>query len=283
MKVLEALENWAGLDGASKSLQGLSAKALRNQRLRGMLSGRLLGHPLHPMLTDLPIGCWLSVTLLDLVALAPVASRRLLGTGIIAAVPTAVSGISDWIDTEDAEQRVGLVHACGNLIGLTCMTVSWCRRRQGGSGKALALVGLGAMSVSGWLGGHLSFAMGVGVDTNAFTSGPQEWSAASLTAQGAHGLARYESEEFPLVVAAVGEQRFALADRCSHRGGPLSDGGLEGGCIVCPWHGSRFAATDGSVRAGPASIPQPTYELRETGSSVEVRRKEARALRRNPA
>jgi nitrite reductase/ring-hydroxylating ferredoxin subunit len=74
----------------------------------------------------------------------------------------------------------------------------------------------------------------------------------------------------------------ALADRCSHRGGPLSDGELDGDCVTCPWHGSTFSVTDGEVVSGPATIPQPTYEVRLEGSDVLVRRAEERSLRANP-
>jgi nitrite reductase/ring-hydroxylating ferredoxin subunit len=85
-----------------------------------------------------------------------------------------------------------------------------------------------------------------------------------------------------VTTAPDGSGPYAMADRCSHRGGPLSEGELQADCVVCPWHGSRFDVRDGHVRRGPASVPQPIYEVR-TGEedAIEVRRTEHRALRRN--
>jgi nitrite reductase/ring-hydroxylating ferredoxin subunit/uncharacterized membrane protein len=280
--VVEKIESRSGLDRTSKALQRIVASVLHNQRLRGILSGSALGHPLHPALTDLPIGCAVGAAVLDLSGQAPVASRRLLGTAIVLAAPTALAGWSDWLDTEEAEQRVGLVHAAGNIVGLSLLTVSWLQRRHGATGKPMAAAGLSAMSVSGWLGGHLSFGMGVGVDTNAFETGPEEWVATTAQGDRKGPLRCHQVADVRVAVARVDGGLYALADRCSHRGGPLSEGELDGDCVVCPWHASRFDLRTGNVRRGPASVPQPLYEVREYEGATEVRRAEPRALRRNP-
>jgi uncharacterized membrane protein len=178
--LVERIESCADLDRISTFLQPLPRFWRRNTQVKNVLSGSFLGHPLNPLLTDLPIGCWSSAALLDFVAAGPLnrgASRSLVGFGILFAAPTALAGASDWLDTADAEQRVGLVHALGNLVGLGLITASWFQR--GGERRDQAvqprarlsmIAGLATISASGWLGGHLSYAMGVGVDTNSFIS-----------------------------------------------------------------------------------------------------------------
>jgi nitrite reductase/ring-hydroxylating ferredoxin subunit len=220
--------------------------------------------------------------LLDIAHQAPAASRRLLGAGVLAALPAAAAGLSDWIDTDDAEQRVGLVHGFGNLVGIACMAGSWFRRRSGAGGRGLSFTGMVMVSFSGWLGGHLSYAMGVGVDTNAFHTGPDRWTP-TTSDHPAHLLSCHDADGARLVVTKLADgTTHAMADRCSHRGGPLSNGELDGDCVTCPWHQSQFDVRSGNVRRGPASVPQPIYEVRAVGSKLEVRREEPRSLRRNP-
>jgi len=277
------VESASSLDRVANAFRSPSSFLLGNRPLRDMLSGSYFGHPLHPVLTDLPIGCWAGSAILDLTDNQPEAARRLIGTGIVMAVPTALAGVSDWLDTDGSEQRVGLVHGLGNLIGIAFMAGSWLQRRNGARGRALAAVGLVAMWVSGWLGGHLSFAMGVGVDVNAFQSGPEDWTPTTpCEGPEGEGVACREVDGVRIAVITTDGGKYALADRCSHRGGPLSEGEADGGCIVCPWHGSAFDIRTGEVVQGPASMPQPTYEVRDGAAGIEARRSEQRALRRNP-
>jgi nitrite reductase/ring-hydroxylating ferredoxin subunit/uncharacterized membrane protein len=279
-RVTAAIESSSWLDGWADAVQRFLRSKLDRPGLRSLLSGSALGHPLHPLLTDLPIGCWSSAVVLDLMANAPDASRCLLGIGTLTALPTAVAGLSDWLDTDGAEKRVGVVHAAGNLAGTCLFLASWRARRRSGNGRVLALAGLVVASGAGWLGGHLSYVLGVGVDTNAFSAGPQDWTAIA-SKDVTDGLHRYETDCTGVVLAGTPSGLFALADRCSHRGGPLSEGHLESNCVVCPWHGSRFSLESGAVRSGPASVAQPTYEVRLADNAVEIRRAERRALRRN--
>jgi nitrite reductase/ring-hydroxylating ferredoxin subunit len=176
---------------------------------------------------------------------------------------------------------VGLVHAVGNGVGLACFIRSWLRRKDGGGGRTWALLGVAAASGAGWLGGHLAFSMGVGVDTNAFQTGPAEWTATTRSGEPGR-ISAHQVDGVRVAVFEMGEGEHALADRCSHRGGPLSEGTLEQSCVVCPWHGSRFDVRTGRVRGGPATADQPGYEVRTVGEVTEVRRSESRALRRNP-
>jgi nitrite reductase/ring-hydroxylating ferredoxin subunit len=133
------------------------------------------------------------------------------------------------------------------------------------------------------LGGHLAYAYGVGVDTNAFQAGPQDWTEIGSDADVGEGaLKQFRVGQVALLVIRQEGQLYVLADRCSHRGGPLSDGALDGKCVVCPWHSSAFSIIDGSVHRGPATIAQPTYEVRSSVGMIQVRRVEDRSLRQNP-
>ena len=266
------------LDAPAKRL----AKAVRSivpaGPVKDTLSGTFLGHPLHPLLTDVPIGSWTSAVMLDWIggSESRTASRRLLAAGILAALPTASAGYLDWADTEvasDTVRRTGLVHAAANITALGLFTASYLARRRGGGGRLLALGGAGAMAAGGHLGGHLSFVEGVGVNQTAFEKGPEEWTPTVSEAELSEGQAACaKAGDAEVLLVRDGDGIHALDDRCTHRGGPLHEGEVADGCVTCPWHGSRFRLADGSVERGPASSPQPLYETRVVDGKVEVRR-----------
>jgi nitrite reductase/ring-hydroxylating ferredoxin subunit/uncharacterized membrane protein len=271
-RLISGVEGASALDSLADPLAKLVG-ALPPGRVKDALSGTAGAHPLHPALVALPIGSFVSVAVLDAAGTSPRAARRLLGFGLLTVAPTAASGLSDWGDTGGGERRVGLVHALCNVGSTMLMVASWLRRGRQGRGRALSTFGLGLLAVSGWLGGHLAYAQGVGVDVTAFEDDVTEWTDA------------FSDDELLAdqpVVARVGRSDvllvrhdgrvLALADRCSHRGGPLHEGELVDGCIQCPWHGSRFLLEDGSIARGPASRPQPAYETRVADGRVQVRR-----------
>jgi predicted membrane protein DUF2231 len=147
--------------------------------VRNLLSGTDLGHPLHPMLTDLPIGAWVMSALLDAAGgpAAGGAADLLVTAGVVAAVPTAAAGLNDWSDTAGPETRVGLVHAALNTTALSLYLASLAARARGRrrGGQALALAGLGVLLGGGYLGGHLCFVLGVEVNRTAWEQPPQQW------------------------------------------------------------------------------------------------------------
>lgn len=241
--------------------------------LKDALSGTWLGHPLHPLLVGLPIGSWVAAGVLDLTLSDRKAARRLVGLGILSSLPTVVAGLSDWSDTTGGPQRVGAVHAGLNSAALVLYTGSWMARRRGG-GRALALGGAGVLACAGYLGGHLSYALGVGVDTTTFDPGPSSWRALAREADLVDGRPHQASVDGVSVMLLRRDGRVrAVANRCTHRGGPLAEGTLEDGCVTCPWHASRFDLDTGAVRRGPATRPQPVFEARMVAGTVEVRRK----------
>ena len=259
------------------------AKAVRGAVPRGpvkdALSGTPLGHALHPLLTDVPIGTWTSAAVLDLVGGrgARPASRKLIAAGILAAVPTAASGLNDWADTtatDDGVRRMGAVHAVANVAALGLYAASFVARGRGdhGRGVALAFAGIGALTVGGHLGGHLSYAKGVGVDRTAFESGADEWTEVlDDAALGEGELRGADVDGRPVVLARKDGRVHALGDHCAHRGGSLHEGELVGDCVECPLHGSRFRLEDGSVERGPAAYPQPLYDVRVANGRIAVR------------
>jgi nitrite reductase/ring-hydroxylating ferredoxin subunit len=271
------VEGAAALDPPAKALARWARGAFGREPLKDLLSGTWLGHAVHPMLTDIVIGTFLSSTLLDLLGGDDrgKARRRLIGVGIAAAAPTALTGANDWADAEPADdgvRRSGLVHAASNSTALALYAASLAA--GGRRAAALRLGGAGALLAGGYLGGHLSFAKGVGPDQTVYDPGPQEWTAAADASQLADGRPlRSVVDETPVLLLRDKGELFAIHDRCSHRGCSLSDGALEGDEIVCACHGSRFDRRDGSVRRGPATAPQPAFEVRDRDGRVEVRRR----------
>jgi nitrite reductase/ring-hydroxylating ferredoxin subunit/uncharacterized membrane protein len=282
VRTATAIERSQRLDHLADALNRVVAKPTVPDRLQGWISGTWLGHPVHPFLVSTPIGCWTSASILDALGQRR-AAQTLVGAGVVSVVPTAVTGLSDWVDTDGAERRVGFVHLAVNTVATSVYALSWLARRKQhhGLGVGLAVVGAGVASAGGWLGGHLAYALGVGVDTNAFDAGPLEWTHLDVQIPEGQRPMRAAVGSTPLLVVSQPDGVKVIADRCSHRGAPLSDGEVADGCVTCPWHGSRFDLASGEVRRGPAVVPQPTYQVREGADGIDVRRDEARALRQN--
>jgi nitrite reductase/ring-hydroxylating ferredoxin subunit len=278
--LIDAAEGAAVLDAPGKAI-GKQVRSLIKQPLKDALSGTWLGHALHPLMTDVVVGTFLSTTLLDLVGgdADGRAGARLIGIGMAAYPPTALTGVNDWADTEpvsDAIRRTGLVHAASNTTALAFYAGSLAARRRGNRGRAraLSLVGGTVLLAGGFYGGHLSFTQGVGPDQTVFDPGPGEWTVAANADDVVSGEpTRVLADDTPVMLLRRGETYSALHDRCSHRGCSLSEGRVEGDAIVCGCHGSRFALDDGSVLQGPATAPQPAFEVRAREGRVEVRRR----------
>jgi nitrite reductase/ring-hydroxylating ferredoxin subunit len=274
--VIRRLERAQALDSFAKPLTAAVGRAVRPRVVRNLLSGTDLGHPLHPMLTDVPIGAWTMSGLLDTVG-GPTAERAadlLVATGVLAAVPTAASGLNDWSDTYGPDTRVGLVHAALNTTALTLYVASLASRARGRrtGGKVLGLAGLGVLLAGSYLGGHLSFVKGVNVNRTAWHEGPREWTPVlpeDALPDGGHRTV--EAGGVPVLLYRSAGRVRALANTCSHMGGPLDEGTISDDCVTCPWHGSTFSFDDGGIRRGPASSPQPRYDVRLSHGQIEIR------------
>jgi nitrite reductase/ring-hydroxylating ferredoxin subunit len=274
---VESLERTRALDAPARSLSVALRRFLRPGKVKDMLHGVPFGHPAHPALTDIPLGCWMSAAVLDMVPGGERASRKLVAAGLVSAVPTALTGLADWSSLHREQQRVGLVHAMATATAATLYTASLIARARGRvtGGKALGFAGLGAVMAGGYLGGHLAFRQAAGAN--------HAESVAHLIPLGWHDLCPLD--ELPegepahrrlgyisLFVLRDGDGVQALADGCSHLAGPLHQGRLvdrDGDtCVVCPWHGSTFRVADGAVVHGPATARQPAFETRVNGDGV---------------
>lgn len=275
---VDALESVEALDGAALKLAGAVNNAVPVGVPRDALAGTWLGHPLHPVLTDVVIGSFISATLLDVLGGddSGRASERLIEVGLVTAAPTVASGLVDWAMTVYGDRRarpVGLVHASANVTASALYAASLAARRRGARGRArlLSLAGGAALSLGGQLGGHLSFTRGVGVNETAFDEGPRDWTTVEtqelVEGKPTSGIAG----DTPVLLLRHDGHLHALHDRCSHRGCALSGGQIEGESVTCPCHGSRFSLRDGSIERGPATARQPVFETRESDGRIDVR------------
>jgi nitrite reductase/ring-hydroxylating ferredoxin subunit len=270
MYPISSLEEAKGLDRLTGPGQRI-ARLLPPGRVRDALHGVWLGHALHPMLVQVPVGTWLSASLLDLWPGNEAASRRLVLAGLAASVPAALAGTADWSEQHEQQMRVGVVHALANTAAVALYATS---ATVPARARGLRLAGLAAAAAGGFLGGHIAYRQSGGVN--------QAEPVPHLTEPGWHDLmpaaelARLPDGQptkrmlgdMPVVVIRDGQQTHVLADRCSHLSGPLSDGDYRDGCLTCPWHGSSFRAGDGAVARGPATAPQPVFRTRVTGDDL---------------
>jgi nitrite reductase/ring-hydroxylating ferredoxin subunit/uncharacterized membrane protein len=274
--LIDRIGDDARLDALEEPLGRIVGPLTRTNEAKSLLSGARFGHRLHPMLTDIPIGAWTSATILDLVGgrNGRRIARRLVGVGIIAALPTAATGLSDWDDTHGADRRVGIVHALANSTALGFQLASWYARGRGHRlrGTMLSAFGLASVTVGGYLGGYLVFSRRTGVDVEVPVADLRAWRAVCQFDELREGMPfGVEVDGAKVVVVRRGEAVYALAATCSHAGGPLDEGSVSGGAIRCPWHGSEYALYDGAVRRGPATCTQPIYDARVHEGGVELR------------
>ncbi|MEV5340710.1 Rieske (2Fe-2S) protein [Streptomyces sp. NPDC052676] len=276
LRLLDGLERQPRADAVIDAIsRGVRALPLGGGR--DVLHGRWLGHPVHPLLVQVPIGSWLSAAVLDL---GPGRSREaglLIGVGLAAAAPAALAGAVDWAELHRPQQRVGLVHALANTtaVGLYAASLACRVKGRAGAGRGLGFLGLTVAATGGLLGGHLAYRQASGANhaeevPHVVSPG---WHRIGAVAEFPAGRAvRRSVDDVPvLVVRESGGAVHALAERCSHLAGPLSEGTVADGCVRCPWHGSVFRLSDGWNVRGPATSPQPAFETRIVDGHVEVR------------
>ncbi|HEX6542746.1 MAG TPA: Rieske (2Fe-2S) protein [Ktedonobacterales bacterium] len=266
-RISDALQNGV------KAIIGSNRKPPR--RFRSLLNGTWLGHPLHPAITDIPIGAWLLAAILDIVwlvspdanAWAARGAEATILIGIIAAVGAAATGLTDWSDTYGSERTVGLYHAGLNTLALVLYVISLILRLGITSGESVAaaiigFVGLVVVLVAAYLGGDMVFGKATGVNHTAWPEGSADYVPVLPEADlPENTLRRVDVAGVPVVIVKLRGKYSAIAATCSHAGGPLDEGELQGDVVQCPWHGSRFRMGDGKVLTGPATFPQPRYDV----------------------
>ena len=278
------IESQTWLDKLADPLQNwLKSLSPRFMNLKNILHGTWLGHPLHPVVTDIPIGSWTATMLLDGLWLASEspemaqAADATLLLGLLGAGASAVTGLTDWSETDATDRRVGLAHGLLNTTITATNVASYVLRVTGKRRTGLLLSGLGyaVTMYSAYLGGELSLAKGIGVNHVAWEGGPDDFvPVIDLAELPEKKLTRVEAEGMPAVLWKEGSRISAIAATCSHLGGPLDEGACQNGEVSCPWHGSTFRLSDGSVVNGPAVYAQPTFGVRVRNGKVELRRLE---------
>jgi nitrite reductase/ring-hydroxylating ferredoxin subunit len=273
-----ASQRWA--DPLANRLQPLIRRAVSRPAVRNFLDGVWLGAPLHPGLTDVPIGAWTTALLLDSGSVLSgdealgAAADRALAIGTITALPAAVTGLNDLRDLIGQSRRIATVHALVNVVGLSLSAASLVYRHKGRRGLARGLSGLGYLtsSTAAHIGGRLSFALGIRVNRTVGQAVPGSFVAVMDEAElQGEELRRVDVDGVPVLLARtrVGEV-CALANTCTHLGGPLAEGSREGDTVTCPWHGSRFDLRTGAVVEGPAVFVQPRLQARVRDGKIEV-------------
>ncbi|MFL6451635.1 MAG: Rieske 2Fe-2S domain-containing protein [Bryobacteraceae bacterium] len=257
----------------------------RGQTVKNALHGVWLGHPLHPAITDVPVGSWTVAAALDLLEIRGDSNYQsgadfAVLLGLLTAVPAAITGATDWSDTQGKPQRVGAVHGMLNLGAATLYAGSLAARRaeRRGIGKALGFLGFGLVLISAYLGGELSYTRRVGVNhaPDVDEELPKEYTVAiaeSELVQGEPKKVNVAGTDVFFLKTAT--KLYALANKCSHMGGPLAEGKVEGDSVICPWHGSRFCLGDGRVEDGPATNNQPVFDVKIEAGNVLIRARQA--------
>jgi nitrite reductase/ring-hydroxylating ferredoxin subunit/uncharacterized membrane protein len=244
------------------------------------LHGTWMRHPLHPAVTDVPLGAWTVAVALDAADAVRGDDKYADGAdaavvvGLVGAVGSALTGLTDWHKTDGKARRLGLVHGLLN-VGVTALfTASWALRRSGNrdAGKACSLAGFLVSGVSAYLGGSLVNVEKIGVDHGDRRPLPDDFVPVMPEAElPENTLRRVEVEGIKVLLLRRGLHIHAMGEVCSHLGGPLAEGTIEGDSVRCPWHGSRFALEDGRVLDGPSTYPQPCFEARVQNGRIEVR------------
>ncbi len=282
---VDRLSRWKALDPVADALQPLVQKSLDGSGpfapLKDLLHGKPLGHSLHVVLSDVPVGAWTMAAIFDTLELFgrdefAAASDVALGVGLLGGLGAIVTGLAEWSDTIGEPKRLGIAHALTNDVAFALYSVAFGLRRSGRRrpGIALALGAYTVVSLGAYLGGELSLGHQLGVRHTATPLEPSDAFVAVLPESelGPDPKAA-QLDGIPLVLSrdARGEVH-AVSGVCTHRGGPLGEGRFADGCVACPWHGGRFDLTTGAVLEGPPVFPLARFETRVVAGQIEARR-----------
>lgn len=286
-KIIENAVDQPWLDAVGDKVQPAVVSAFEaggeaGKRIKNFLHGSWLGHPLHPILTDIPIGAYSVAAVLDGMELAGSkagckAADASIKIGLVGAAGAAVSGITDWTGTTKKKRRIGLLHGLLNTGAALCYLASMATRKCPGSRKtgiALAFTGYTLTVAASYLGGHLVYRKQVGVDHTA-TADPYPKKFVDVLPDADlkdNEMKKVMAKNIAVLLVRQNGKIKALANTCSHLGGPLNEGKLlQDGCVECPWHQSVFDLHDGHVVDGPASAPQPAFDVRVKNKMIQVR------------
>ncbi len=286
---IEIVDRQEWLDGVADVVQPAVHDALHEagSGTKDFLHGVWLGHALHPVLTDIPVGAWTAAFAMDAVGLMTGdgdedggrmgdASDFAVGVGLVGALGAAVTGLADWSETNGRGRRIGIAHGLLNVVATGLYATGLVMRRTGSRrrGVGLSMLGYATAFASAYLGGHLVFGEQIGVDHTATPDQgqPRDWTPVLRDEELTDGAAkRVDAGDVAIVLVRRDGEIHALTHTCPHLGGPLSEGDVDDEGITCPWHGSRFCLTDGGVLRGPSAYPARMFDVRMRDGMVEVR------------
>ena len=276
-------QDW--LDNVAKPVEKTVEAAFPGETgrtVKDALHGRWLGHPLHPVLTDIPIGAWMMAQVFDALGATrrtrayDAAARVCITTGLVGAVGAAVTGLADWSETGRDSRRIGFVHGMINVAATSLFLASALMRRRRKTSAAVATSSTGfAVAMAGaYLGGTLVYHQEIGPHHALDWNAPDKFARAVPVSELPEGTKKkVRVGDVDVVVGRHQGKLFAVAERCAHQAGPLSEGELKDGTIVCPWHGSTYCVDSGALVHGPSVYDQPCYDTRERDGFLEVRRR----------
>ncbi len=250
--------------------------------LRDVLDGVWLGAPLHPALSDVPVGSWTAALIFDTLDTAT-GSRSMrnaadaaLAVGVVGGFAAAVVGLSDWRYLRGGSRRMGVAHALLNAAALDLNITSLVLRARGrrNAGRLAFLAGYSLAGLGAHLGGELSYGYGLRVNRDVFEgSGPDEFTPVLEESElPDSGMRSVEAGGTQILLSRARDGRIcAISNVCNHFSGPLAEGDREGDTVVCPLHKSRFDLCTGEAIDGPAVFPQPRYETRVRDGNIEVK------------
>lgn len=282
-KLSDSITRMAWIDRLASPIQNLVSKIYKAKSMKGVerfFHGAFVGHPLHPALVHLPIGCFTLAAITDLFIFNPTAaavSDVAIWVGVIAAIPAALAGFTDWFPYGDTSvRRIGGLHMLLNLAAVALYLISLAFRATDSYGADVFFGYLGFIAVgfSGYLGGVLAYEKRIGTDhapQPEDEAAPEQFIAVMRMSDLEEGKpTKARIQDVPIVLVKRANKVYAMAHACAHEGGPLSEGEFKNDCLICPWHGSAFRLRDGAVVAGPSVYPQPTFPTRIRNGFVEV-------------
>jgi nitrite reductase/ring-hydroxylating ferredoxin subunit/uncharacterized membrane protein len=247
--------------------------------IQNFLNGSWLGHPVHAVVTDVPIGAMTISIIADVIGQPLVADVTLL-FGVLGMVASAVTGAADYAEVDGTARYRATVHSAIMVLSLVLYVISLVIRSGSPADRLvpilIALVAYLLLTLGAEIGGDLVYLIGTHVNRHAWRGAGAKWIVLDLgelndIPEG--GPTKLKAGINELAVIRQGDRILALHAQCAHAGGPLAEGSLVGDAIECPWHGSRYRLADGHNVRGPAMYDQPAYDVRrsETGG-WEVRR-----------
>jgi nitrite reductase/ring-hydroxylating ferredoxin subunit/uncharacterized membrane protein len=283
---LEAIDRQNWIDPAADALQTgvrqvFESAGEAGQQIKDALHGTWLGHPVHSAITDVPVGAWTAALALD--ALEEMTGRRefrvgadtAIAVGLAGAVVAAVTGVTDWAETDGRARKMGVVHGLLNLTGAGLYGASLVCRKQGNRavGRGLAALGFALAFTASWLGGEMVYKEQVGVDHAAGGAPvPTEWTRVAREDElEGDQPKRVDAKGFPVMLVRREGRIYAVAATCPHAGGPLDEGDISGTTVTCPWHGSSFDLCNGKLQNGPSVYDLPRLERRVNNGQIEIR------------